>query len=303
MAKPAGLGKRLRWRLEAVGLGAVMALFAALPLDRASAAGGWLLRRLGPLLPAQRTARANLGLALPELDRPAQDRLLAAMWENLGRTAAEYPHLGDLLREAGARLELDLHPDFTALCARGGSAILASAHFANWEVMPLAASALAGLDTVAVVRQPNNPLVRDRLEGWRAVMGGRRVAKGREGTRETLGALQAGKTLGLLADQKLNEGIEARFFGLPAMTPAAPAQLALRFGVPLFPCRIERLGGARFRLTVAAPLAVPETPERAAAIAEMTQALNDRLEAWIRHKPEDWLWLHRRWPRQLYRRD
>ena len=32
----------------------------------------------------------------------------------------------------------------------------------------------------------------------------------------------------------------------------------------------------------------------------MTQALNDKLEAWIRQKPEDWLWLHRRWPRSFY---
>jgi KDO2-lipid IV(A) lauroyltransferase len=40
---------------------------------------------------------------------------------------------------------------------------------------------------------------------------------------------------------------------------------------------------------------------RAEAIQAMTQRLNDTLEAWIRDKPEDWMWLHRRWPTELYR--
>jgi KDO2-lipid IV(A) lauroyltransferase len=30
--------------------------------------------------------------------------------------------------------------------------------------------------------------------------------------------------------------------------------------------------------------------------------MNDRLERWIRARPEEWLWLHRRWPREWYRR-
>jgi len=29
----------------------------------------------------------------------------------------------------------------------------------------------------------------------------------------------------------------------------------------------------------------------------LTEAVNNRLEAWIRAKPESWLWLHRHWRR------
>lgn len=302
MARHVAWTKRLRWRAEALALRGLTALFAALPLERASALGGWLLRRLGPLLPVQRLGRANLRLALPELDRAQQDRLLAEMWENLGRTAGEYPHLKDLVAQANARIDYDLHPDFVARMQAGGAMILASAHFANWEVMHLAA-AHRGLDTATVVRQPNNPLVVDQLEAWRAVAGGIRIRKGKEGARQTVEAIKAGKTLAILVDQRMSEGVEARFFGHPAMTPNAPAQLALRFGVPLFPARLERLPGPRFRLTVGGPLEAPEGLSRAEAGLALTQALNDRLEAWIRDKPEDWFWLHRRWPKALYRRD
>jgi KDO2-lipid IV(A) lauroyltransferase len=300
MPRPVPWHKRLRWYLELAALRALMALFAVLPLEWASALGGWLMRRLGPLLPVQRLARGNLRLALPELDRAGQDRLLRAMWDNLGRTGGEYPHLPELVAEASARIDYDLHPDFLAHTEADSARILASAHFANWEVMHIAA-ANWGLDTATVVRQPNNPLVVAMLESWRAVAGGTRIRKGKEGARQTVEAVKAGKTLAILIDQRMSEGVEVRFFGHPAMTPNAPAELSLRFGAPIFPARLERLPGPRFRVTVGAPLRAPEGVPRAEAALALTQALNDRLEGWIREKPEDWLWLHRRWPKELYR--
>ena len=114
---------------------------------------------------------------------------------------------------------------------------------------------------------------------------------------DALKVLRAGGTLGILADQKMSDGIEARFFGRPAMTAAGPAQLALRTGCPLVPSRIERIGPARFRMTCYAPLTLPRDGPPKAAIAALTQQLNDIFEDWIRQQPADWLWLHRRWPK------
>ncbi|WP_421707555.1 lysophospholipid acyltransferase family protein [Algihabitans sp.] len=299
MSRSVGLAKRLRWRLELIGLRGIMALFTALPVERASAFGGWLLRSFGPLLPAQRIGKANLALALPDLSPQDHTRILRRMWENLGRTAGEYPHLKEIAAEPGRRVVLEMHPAFEAQLKARGSMILVSAHFANWEVMHLTAGAL-GLEVVTVVREPNNPLVREHLEAWRSVTGGARVPKGRDGARAAIAALKASKTLAILADQRMSEGIEVKFFGLPAMTPVGPAQLALRSGCPLFPARLERLGGVDFRLTIDAPIDAPQGLDRIAATEAMTQALNDKLEAWIRQKPEDWLWLHRRWPRSFY---
>ena len=97
-------------------------------------------------------------------------------------------------------------------------------------------------------------------------------------------------------DQKMNDGIEARFFGRPAMTAPALAALALRLRCPVIPGFVERLGPARFRVTCEPPLALPDTGNRTVDIASLTQTVNDTLERWIRAKPESWLWLHRRWP-------
>jgi len=58
----------------------------------------------------------------------------------------------------------------------------------------------------------------------------------------------------------------------------------------VLPVRTERLDGARFRLTVYPKL---DTAGDAAAIMARVNAV---LEDWIRARPEQWLWLHHRWP-------
>ena len=121
-------------------------------------------------------------------------------------------------------------------------------------------------------------------------------AKGKAGARQTLAHLARGGRLAMLMDQKMNDGIEARFFGRPAMTAPGLAALALRLRCPVIPSFVERLGPARFRVTCERPLALPDTGDRTADIASLTQMVNDTLERWIRAKPESWLWLHRRWP-------
>jgi KDO2-lipid IV(A) lauroyltransferase len=122
-------------------------------------------------------------------------------------------------------------------------------------------------------------------------------AKGARGARQAVAHLRGGGSLAMLVDQKLNDGIEARFFGLPAMTAPAAASLALHFRCPLVPARAERIGPARLRLVVEPPLTLPESGDRQADILALTQQINDRLEVWIRADPGSWLWLHRRWPK------
>ena len=99
----------------------------------------------------------------------------------------------------------------------------------------------------------------------------------------------------MLADQKLNEGIPVPFFGRPAMTATALALLALRFDCDVLPARVERLRGARFRLTVF-PLA-PAAKRRSGRRCRGADRRCHRSARIVdRDRPEEWLWVHRRWP-------
>jgi KDO2-lipid IV(A) lauroyltransferase len=57
----------------------------------------------------------------------------------------------------------------------------------------------------------------------------------------------------------MNDGIPVPFFGRGAMTAPALALLALQFDCDVLPARVERLHGARFRLTLFPPLCLPRS--------------------------------------------
>ncbi len=299
MARRSASARRLRryvrYPLEGLLAWAAFALLGRLSIDRASALGGWLGRALGPRLGVSRRAAAHLARALPELSQAEVARIVRGMWDNLGRVAAEYPHLGRLrLDDGDGRIEVVGAEHVERLLEEGVGGIFFSAHFGNWEIASLGASQL-GVPLTQVYRAANNPFVERLLRRARRDIKGAHLAKGPGTARELVTALKGGAHLAVLADQKLREGIPVPFFGRDAMTAPMIAQLALRHRSPVLPARVERLAGARFRLTIFPPRALPESGDHPADVAAAMGLVNATIEDWIRARPEHWLWLHRRW--------
>jgi KDO2-lipid IV(A) lauroyltransferase len=297
------LGMTLLEHVEAAAARVSIALVAALPAAVASDVGGALARCIGPLLPVSGVAHANLRAAMPELDAAARRRIVRGVWESLGRTAAEFPHVGRLPHNSpsGPGWEVQGEDIVADLAARGGPAIFFSGHIANWEILPRAA-AFYGVTAAALYRAAQNQAVDELMRSVREDAAGQKLLyfqKGSKGARQTLQHLARGGIVAALIDQKMNDGIEARLFGLPAMTASAAASLALHFRCPLVPALSRRIGPARLRLIVEPPLTLPDSGNRAADVLSLTQAMNDVLERWIREQPESWLWLHRRWPKSV----
>ena len=291
----------LGMRLEAALARGALALLRALGPERASNLGGAVARTIGALLPVSRVADANLRRAMPELDAVARRRIVRGVWENLGRTVGEMPHIPSLRQNtpSGPGWEMVGEETLIELAAKGGPVIFVSGHIGNWEMLPPAAAAY-GMPVSGMYRAAANPLIDEMIGALRRQAIGADVPmfpKGATGARGALAHLARGGYLAMLADQKMNDGIEARFFGLPAMTASALAALALRFRCPVVPAHVERIGPARFRLICEPPLPLPDSGDRQADIRQLTQQVNDALERWIRERPESWLWLHRRWPK------
>jgi KDO2-lipid IV(A) lauroyltransferase len=282
-------------RIEAGGAALFFALMRALPIDAASGLGGWLARHIGPRLGISNRARRNLAAALPELSAAEIERVVTGMWDNLGRVAAEYPHLPAIrVFPADGRVETAGIEHLDRAIAAGRPVIIFGGHLGNWEVAALAAGQ-KGIDVAQIYRAANNKLVDRMIARFRGA-GSEFIPKGAVASRRALAALRRGAHLTLLVDQKLNDGIPVPFFGRPAMTAPALALLALHFDCAVLPARVERLKGAHFRLTLHPPLPLPSTGERSAEVAAVMAAVNQTLEAWIRQRPEQWFWLHQRWP-------
>lgn len=274
-------------------------LIRLIPFDIASNLGGWLARKIGPYTKANKIGLDNLQRAFPEKTRSEIDKILQGVWDNLGRVGFEFPHVGTInVYEDPARFEI-VNPQYVDLLRNDNKCgLFFSAHFANWEFSPRAsAQHTPALPVHLIYREPDNPYVRNLFAKRMPTQECGLIPKGSKGARQALNILKEGGHLALLVDQKMNDGIPVPFFGRDAMTAPAIAQFALKFNCPIVPMRLERVNGTRFRMTFYPPLEIENTGNRQDDILKIMTEINRILESWIREKPEQWLWLHRRWPK------
>src|SRR5690242_15168471 len=85
----------------------VIGFFNLFPIDAASAIGGWLGRNLFYRTHITTRARTSLAAAYPQMASEGREQIIRDMWDNLGRTIAEYAHLRKLsIQGEKPRIEL-----------------------------------------------------------------------------------------------------------------------------------------------------------------------------------------------------
>jgi Kdo2-lipid IVA lauroyltransferase/acyltransferase len=278
----------------------LFALARALGPDRSSAVGGWLARRVGPLLPQHRVALANLRACFPDRSERERRAIAREAWDNLGRTGAEYAHLATLFDydpdgHTPGRVSVDGIEHFNALRDDGRPGIIFSAHLGNWE-LPAICAARFGLDATAVFRPPNDPAVARVVHEIRAgTMGGLAASAGSGAIYAISGVLDRGGHLGQLIDQHFTRGVVVSFLDRPALANPLLAKLARHHDCPVHGVRVVRVGRGRFRLELTPALDLPRDPEGRVDVAGATQLMATVVEGWVREHPGQWLWMHRRW--------
>ena len=294
MSAPANqppFSKRVEYALHAGVLFFFLRLSRLLGIERASALGAILGRRLaGPLLRRPRTYQ-NIGYAFPELSHAEATTLIDGMGENLGRTIAELAQFDRL----GSHIKVEGREHIDAARSLGKPLLVVSGHFANWEALLLGLNR-AGLQCAAMARPPNNPWVARWIAKNRA-MGGLRdqFAKGPEGTRQMLSDIRKGGDIVLLIDQNLAEGVPVPLFGRPALTASTPAALAVKGMVTVLPVALLRDTGCDSTFRCSLPLLPAGPGNNEADILAMMGEINRFIEARIRERPAHWLWMHDRW--------
>jgi len=276
----------------------LMAFFRLLGIDRASALSGKTLRFAGPKIrPLSKRGEDNMRMIFPDWSEGKIRATIADVWENLGRTAAEYAHLDKLhIDGENPRIEIVDKEKVAKVFETHARMVFVTGHFANWEVTGITAHQ-TGVPFGVVYRALNNPLIDEVIIKKRAeVMTRRQIPKGMEGARPMINLLKDNYSIAFLADQKLNTGgIPVPFMGHTAMTAPAAARLAVRFNLPVIPISNERVGGAYFKVTNHEPIAFEPTGDLHADVEALTIKINEFLERDIRANPGQWLWLHRRW--------
>jgi len=294
--------KKTGWRLEVLAYDLLGLLIKPFSFDRISGFGAWLLPKIGPRTSKQHIARTGLRIAFPEKSSDEIETLLVKQWQNTGRSFAEFPilHRVKVFAEK-SRVRVIGHEHLDAVKANTKTgAVFFSGHFANIEIMAAVLSQY-GVNVRVTYRRINNPYMDRRVQQQREAYGIKYLVQKNthRGARELINALKNGESIAIMNDQKFNTGISVPFFGEPAMTAPGAVRLAIQTGAPLIPLSITR-EGARFTVTIHPPLDIARKGEREAITEAGTKQVTAFIEDRIRENPDQWFWVHRRWPNAVY---
>ena len=292
-------GRKLGWRLEALAYDVVGLILKLFPFRAISAFGGWLLRLIGPLTSKHKIAKTGLEIAFPDKSEAEITQILKEQWDNTGRTFAEFPITHRIKAFDDGRVTVKGLDIFKA----NAPAIIVTGHFANWEIMATVLTR-SGLPVRITYRKINNPYIDARVRKQRERYGTKFLVQKstHKGGRELLEALKNGESVALLNDQKFNTGVSVPFFGQEAMTAQGATRLALKTGRPLLPMAVTR-DGANFTVTFYEPIKLENTGNREADVLSGVKRVTTFIEDRIREKPAQWFWVHRRWPKALYKKN
>jgi Kdo2-lipid IVA lauroyltransferase/acyltransferase len=297
-------GRHLKRGVDAlVGFAAVAVLkvLRRTDPDRMANFAGRFMRTLGPWLPEHRIGKANLIAAFPEKSAAEIETILAGVWDNLGRVAAEFAHIDrlwdyDFDHPNAGRIEFTPRSMqlFLRLRDDGKPALVFAAHLANWELPPLAASAYE-MPAAVVYRRPNLGAVAEAIIPIRAGSMGELIPSDRATPIKVARALEKGAHVGMLIDQHFGQGVDVMFFGRRCKANPLIARLARHFDCPIHGVRAIRLPHGRFRAEITEAIEAPRDAAGRIDIEATMQAITSVVESWVREYPDQWLWLHRRW--------
>lgn len=251
---------------------------------------GWIMSRvIAPVAGYSRRIRDNLALIFPEMPEAEVRRMMRAVPDNVGRTIIEM-YSGEEFLERARRAPIR-GPGLAALeeaKAQNRPVVLVTGHFGSYDASRAALKA-HGFKIGGLYRPMTNRYFNEHYVQAMASIGSPLFARGRQGMAGMVRFLREGGMLGIVQDQHMNLGATLTFFGHPAKTALSASELALKYDALLIPSyATRRENGLDFDVLVDAP--IPHTTAE-----EMSQALNDHLEAHVREHLDQWFWIHKRW--------
>ena len=256
--------------------------------------GGVVLFVYGKFSLKNKIALKNLNKVFPSKNLKQKKTIINRMWFHFGRVIGEYPHLEKFNALGSENITIEGLENLTDPLKKNKNCLFFSAHLGNWELTSHPLTEL-GYTISFIYRPPNNPLVDDLLRRIRKKYGVNLIRKGPSGAKECIKVLKSNKgNIGMLMDQKMNDGIKANFFGYEVMTASAIARFAIKFKCPIIPAICKRVNGTRFLIKYYPEIKYEKILELESEL-NIINYLNRYIENWIKESPEQWIWVHNRW--------
>ena len=255
---------------------------------------GTILWVFGKLSKKNNIAIKNINLVFPNYSETEKKKIISQMWFNFGRVIGEYPHLHKIKIKKCTFVKLEGHKKCINICEKNKNILFFSAHIGNWELTSHPMTQF-GEKIWFIYRAPNNPFVDNLLRRIREKYGVKLIKKGPAGAKTCISILKKNHgNIGMLIDQKMNDGVKTNFFGNKAMTASTIAKFALKYKCPIIPAVCIRKKGVEFTIKYF-PVISFEKIKRLGSETKIMNHLNTYVETWIKDNPGQWMWAHNRW--------
>ena len=219
-----------------------------------------------------------------------KEKIIASMWKNYGMTFVEYIFL-DKFKKSSSHIEIQGMENLKKIIDGKKQVIFISGHFANFELMSMEITK-KNIRLATIYRPLNNIFLNPLMEYLRRkYVCNFQIKKGIKGVRDSMNFIKNGFSIALMIDQRVSEGEKVKFFDRPALTTTLPAQLAIKYKLPIIPVFIERKNISKFNIQFMEEINFDDYKDK----IELTERLNEVLEGMIKKNPYQWIWTHNRW--------
>ena len=254
--------------------------------------GGKIFEIIGPFFRSEKIINSNIKKALPDINFKNLKKIKRLMWNNYGRTFAEYMFIKEFRNgKISKNIEIDGQEILEKIKKENSQVIFISGHFSNFELMAMHLEK-SGINLCAIYRPLNNIFLNGIMERIRKkYICKQQIKKGIVSLRQLIALKKNNFSTAIMIDQRVSEGILSNFFNHEALTTTIPAQLVKKFNIPIVPVYIERIKNINFKICISKPIYFDEDT----TTDKITDELNRILEKMILNKPENWIWSHNRW--------
>ena len=249
-----------------------------------------VFEKIGPYFKSKIVIDKNLKIFNPDLTSDQKAIIINDMWRNYGMTFIEYIHL-DFYKKKLDFVEIEGEEYLKNIIGSEKQVIFVSGHFSNFEIMSMEITKRK-VKLATIYRPLNNYFLNPFMEYLRKkYVCSNQIKKGLNGVRDAINFIKNGFSIALMIDQRVSEGEKINFFNKPALTTTLPAQLAIKYNLPIVPVFIERLKSNKFKITFHNEINSSLFKDT----IDLSKKLNQILEKMITKKPNEWIWTHNRW--------
>ena len=267
-------------------------IFRIIGYKAASNFGFFIGKVFGPKFRSKKTIVDNIRNYNSSLKNTEIEKIIKKMWGNYGRILAEYPYVSSFRKKRLEKyIDIEGRENLEEIKKMSKPVVFISGHFSNFELMAMIIER-EGIELSAVYRPLNNKFLNVIMEYIRKkYICKNQIKKGLRGVKEALSYFKNGKSLAIMIDQRVSEGIGSKFFGKEAFTTTIPAQFVKKFDCIIQPVHIERINDFYFKILFDSQFRFNENHD----VKYITEKLNSWLEEKIIKNPDQWIWTHNRW--------